>query len=84
MIKRHKNAVLNLLDVVALQGYAIVSKPLFAKWYGNEKFTKAIRDDFREKWDEVYDEKGEINFAEVNGASTILITQSNTFWEEGE
>ena len=56
MQKRHENALVDLLEQVAYERYASVSKWRIARWYGQERFSINIRRDLRERWSDMASE----------------------------
>lgn len=87
MQKRHENALYDLLEQVAYEGYSSVEKWRLTRWYGQERFSVGIRRDIRTRWDDLATElqwiKGKsIIFAEVKGQ--IVLMHDQIFFEEEE
>lgn len=87
MKKRHANALDDLLEQVAFEGFASVEKWRLTRWYGQERFTVGIRRDVRDRWIELSSELHwistmELRFAEVKGQ--ILLMQNEVFFENDE
>lgn len=90
MEKRHENTLKDLLETVAYEGFASVSKWKVARWYGQSNFTVTIRRDLRERWTALteeelsWDKAPVLRIAEVNGGGTILLITKPNFWEDAE
>ena len=87
MKRRHENALEDLLEQVAYEGFASVEKWKLARWYGQERFTVGIRRDVRERWSELSSEltwiaTKELRFAEVKGQ--IILMHDQVFFENDE
>jgi hypothetical protein len=85
--RRHENALEDLLEQVAFEGFASVEKWKLARWYNQERFTIGIRRDVRERWSELSSEIAwiadkELRFAEVKGQ--ILLMHDQVFVEDAE
>ena len=84
MQKRHENALYDLLERVAYEGFASVEKWLITRWYGQERFSVGIRRDVRSRWDDLSSELAwiknkELVFAEVKGQ--ILLMHDQIFFD---
>jgi len=80
MQKRHENALYDLLEQVAYEGYAAVAKWRVARWYGQERFSVGIRRDIRERWNDLAAELNwiadkTIVFGEVKGQIVLMHDQ---------
>ena len=87
MQKRHENALYDLLERVAFEGYSSVEKWRITRWYGQERFSVGIRRDVRERWADLASELPWINgktlmFAEVKG--DIVLMHDQVFFEDDE
>lgn len=87
MKKRHENALNDLLEQVAFEGFASVEKWKLTRWYDQERFTVGIRRDVRERWSELSSEltwiaTHELRFAEVKGK--IILMHDHVFFENDE
>lgn len=85
MEKRYENALNDLLETVAFEGYASIPKWHITRWYEQENFTVTIRRDLRERWkkliiDELSWSKAEIlQIADVDHEIIVLINKSKFF-----
>jgi hypothetical protein len=87
MKKRHENALNDLLEQVAYEGYASVEKWRMSRWYDQERFTVGIRRDVRERWGDLSSEiewiaDKELLFAEVKGQ--IVLMHDQVFFDSNE
>ena len=87
MRKRHQNALDDLLEQVAYEGFAGVEKWRITRWYDQERFTVGIRRDVRERWHDLSAElkwiaDHELLFAEVKGQ--IVLMHNQVFFESDE
>jgi hypothetical protein len=87
MKRRHENALDDLLEQVAYEGFVSVAKWKLTSWYSQERFTIGIRRDIRERWSELSSElawisEKELRFAEVKGQ--ILLMHDQIFLEDVE
>ena len=87
MQKRHQNALYDLLELVAYEGFSSVEKWRLTRWYGQERFSIGIRRDIRDRWDDLSTEipwiKGKnLVFAEVKGQ--IVLMHDQVFFENEE
>lgn len=87
MLKRHENALSDLLEQVAYEGYGSVPKWRITRWYGQERFSVGIRRDVRDRWVDLATELPAIAdktlvFAEVKGQ--IVLMHDQVFFDEEE
>lgn len=87
MQKRHENALSDLLEQVAYEGYSAVEKWRITRWYGQERFSVGIRRDVRDRWAELASELPCISgkalvFAEVKGQ--IVLMHNQVFFDQDE
>lgn len=86
MQKRHENALYDLLEQVAFEGYASIEKWRITRWYGQERFSVGIRRDMRERWEDLKAELGSsdktLKFAEVRGQ--IVLMHDEVFYRDEE
>lgn len=87
MKRRHVNALDDLLEQVAFEGFASVEKWRLNRWYGQERFTVGIRRDVRERWSELSSELSwistmKLKFADVKGQ--IILMQNEIFFDDDE
>lgn len=87
MQKRHENALYDLLEQVANEGYSSIEKWRLIRWYGQERFSVGIRRDIRTRWDDLatelqWIEGKNIVFAEVKGR--IILMHDQIFFEDDE
>ena len=87
MQKRHENALNDLLERVAYEGFAAVDKWQVTRWFGQERFSIGIRRDMRTRWEDLSAEisgikKKELMFAEVKGQ--ILLMHDQIFFKGDE
>jgi hypothetical protein len=87
MEKRYENSLKDVLEEVAFEGHAVVSKWRLTKWYGQTNFTVGIRRDLRERWksllvDELSCEPTILKIAEAGG-DVVLVNNSN-FYKNNE
>lgn len=87
MQKRHQNALDDLLELVAYEGFASIAKWQLSRWYAQERFTVGIRRDIRERWEDLGSEltwiaDKELVFAEVKGQ--ILLMHDQVFFDTDE
>ncbi len=48
--KRWEDSLNNLLEAVAYEGMATISRGILSRWYQQERFTVSIRDDIRTRF----------------------------------
>ena len=90
MEKRYENTMKDLLETVAYEGFASVSKWKVTRWYGQSNFTVTIRRDLRERWkslteeDLSWEKAPTLRIAEVNGGGTIILMTKDTFYKDSE
>lgn len=87
MQKRHENALYDMLEKVAYEGYASIEKWRITRWYGQERFSVGIRRDVRDRWVDLAAEltwiaQKKLVFAEVGGQ--IVLMHDQVFFNEGE
>jgi hypothetical protein len=88
MEKRHENALKNLLESVAFEGYASAPKWKVSRWYGQSNFTVSIRRDLRERWTSLYEDdldwkdRPVLRMAEVGG--DIILMKKTDFYPDSE
>ncbi len=87
MQKRHENALYDLLEQVAYEGYAAVEKWRITRWFGQERFSVGIRRDIRDRWGDLAAELSWISdkalvFAEVKGQ--IVLMHDEVFFKKDE
>jgi hypothetical protein len=87
MKKRHENALYDLLEQVAFEGFASIEKWRVIRWYGQERFTVGIRRDVRERWTDLAEDlpsvsDKDLKFAEIKGQ--IIIMHSHVFFDDDE
>ena len=87
MQKRHENALNDVLERVAYDGFAAVEKWQLTRWFGQERFSVGIRRDLRQRWEDLASElpwikKKVFVFAEVKGQ--ILMMHDHVFFEKDE
>jgi len=82
--KRHENALTDVLETVAFNGFASVPKWRVTRWYGQVNLTVNIRRDLRDRWKALISEELDwsevptLRMAEVHG-SLILMNKENFF-----
>ena len=87
MQKRHENALYDLLERVAYEGYTSIEKWRITRWYGQERFSVGIRRDVRDRWGDLAAELKWVAgkalvFAEVKGQ--IVLMHNQVFFSEDE
>jgi hypothetical protein len=88
MERRHENALNELLEAAAFEGYACMSKWRVVRWYGQSNFSVNIRRDLRERWktlikDELgWDKVPVLKLAEISG--TIFLMKDGDFFPDKE
>ena len=87
MQRRHENALSDLLERVAHQGYAGVPKWQITRWYTQQHFSVNVRRDLRERWDNMLDDLGwadhpTLRIAELNG--DIVLMRKTDFFPDKE
>jgi hypothetical protein len=85
--KRHENALYDMLEKVAYEGYASIEKWRITRWYGQERFSVGIRRDVRDRWADLAAElawiaQKKLVFAEVKGQ--IVLMHDQAFFNEDE
>lgn len=87
MQKRHENALYDLLERVAYEGFAAVDKWLVTRWYGQERFSIGIRRDIRNRWSDLASELTWIKEKELvlaEGKGQILLMHDQVFFKDKE
>jgi hypothetical protein len=89
MKKRHENALADILERVAYEGFATLDKWQLVRWYGQERFSVGIRRDIRERWEELVSELGmdknkRLIIGENSVKGQILLMHSHIFWDGDE
>ena len=77
MQKRHENALNDLLEQVAYEGYGVVKKWKLSRWYGQERFSVGIRRDVNERWSDLaseweWEHDKELKFVDVDGKIILM------------
>ena len=80
MLRRHSMALDDFIERAAIEDYAIEPKGRILKWYDQERFSIGIRNDIRERWQDL--EETTLRFAEVG--NSILILKEDALWGDNE
>ena len=93
MERRYENALNDLLESVAYNGHASISKWRITRWYGQENFTVNIRRDLRDRWKKLIIEElswtkptilriADVSYTGVSG--DIVLINNSTFFPDDE